>query len=201
MARRARELRDERFATLAIATSAGACDLIDARAAVATFARLSWAATTSRPLAHSLALTTRQESGRFAGPLLLSADSSHAAVVVTAGGRTDRIESSVRRNTGSRKRRAAREEGIGTQATPARSSHDFDVAGTAVRCCCRTSWVVLFRGAVGDLECGDRRRHAVPRSRASSWASLWPQAGARGIIGGRRWWTVSTISRVSIPWR
>jgi hypothetical protein len=40
------------------------------------------------------------------------------------------IESGVRRTTGSCSRRPTPPEGNGTRATPSRSSHDFDIAGT-----------------------------------------------------------------------
>lgn len=68
----------------------------------------------------------------------LSADSAHAAGVVAADGRADMIDSSVRRNADSCKRRAAPPERNGMRATPERSGHDFDVAGTAVPRCDRT---------------------------------------------------------------
>jgi hypothetical protein len=76
--------------------------------------------------------------------------------VVTAAGRADLIEFSVSRNVGSCKGRAAPPEGNGTRATPARSSHDFDCGGTAVRCCWRTRWITL--GPAGCVDAAVDRR-------------------------------------------
>ncbi len=89
------------------------------------------------------------------------ADSEHAAAVVTAAGRADLIESSVSRNACSCKRRPAPQEGDGTRATPARSSHDFDALAAAQRDRCRTIW-------------------AAPHLRAAR--ALWSESGGRGGV-------------------
>jgi hypothetical protein len=66
------------------------------------------------------------------------ADSAYAADGVTAADRTDLMESSVNGTRVAATAERPLRRGNGTQATPARSSHDFDVAGTASRCCWRT---------------------------------------------------------------
>jgi hypothetical protein len=91
-----------------------------------------------------------------AASTLSCAASAQVAEVVTAAGRADLIEFSVSRNVGSCKGRAAPPEGNGTRATPARSSHDFDCGGTAVRCCWRTRWITL--GPAGCVDAAVDRR-------------------------------------------
>jgi hypothetical protein len=81
------------------------------------------------------------------------------------------------------------------------SSHDFEAVGAAVGCCSRTAWVALSRSGVVDLESGDERGRALRRSLAPSGRRYGRRPALAGMTGGRRWWTVSTISRVSIPWR
>ena len=62
--------------------------------------------------------------------------------------------------------------------------------------------VALAFGAVTDLLVRPRREaHDAPIACPPSGFGYRRRPALAGITGGRRWWTVSTISLVSIPWR
>jgi hypothetical protein len=64
-------------------------------------------------------------------------ESAHAADVVASAGRSDRIGPALTETRVVAIAERPYREGNGTRATPTRSSHDFDLAGTAVRCSSR----------------------------------------------------------------
>jgi len=75
-------------------------------------------------------------------------------------------------------------ESNGTRATPTRSSHDFHVAGTAVRCCCRTEGVTKPRQlrCPREQECGSRpaRRGAPARRQRDTGVAVEEGVGGAG---------------------